>query len=1312
MTQLTLTVVNNRNMFSNQFLENILPGLPEWSQEEHIAVFWEIKKVYERERAFLTSKMKEAQIEQRFFRPIFKRLGFEFEVQEGVDTGAESPDYAFFRDRADLKTAHLDARAFYDRALAVGEVKRWEASLDSFGKDRYNRHKNPSFQIWLYLQQTKPKWGILSNGRNWRLYHEERPMDSYYEVDLVTILDTDDVEGFRYFFYLFRKEAFLPRVDEKPLLERVLQGSEDYAREVGDNLKENVYKALRILAQGFFDIPENRLDLKNEDHLALVQQNVMRLLYRLLFILYAEGKGLLGDFSYLESSYSLYKLKHEIAEKRDQGKLILPSGKAYWYRIKELVNLIDQGSEASNIPRDQFYVPAYNGGLFDPRLNEFLEGKVLGDSSLAAAIDLLARAPADRDSLGFVDYSTLDIRHLGSIYEGLLEYRLQVAGQQMVVVGKKMLWTPYEKYSQRRKRVQPFDSFTRDNRAEAGELYVATHKDERKATGSYYTPDPVVEYIVRHTLGPVLEEKWQDTLSSGKLLRDAVLSLRVLDPAMGSGHFLVGAIEFLAQKLLEAIQQDLEAGRLSEETTVGCTPDWAKREVLAHCIFGVDLNELAVELARVSLWLTTISKEKPLSFLDHRLKRGNSLIGAYLRDLAYYPPEFLERAARKVGAEQEQTELEATPFLDHLRGIVGHISTIGDETRQDIEAKKRLFQDLLQSEEYLRIKHLADIRTGIFFGPRPTKTSDAGRQYGNLTWAIMSGDRKQWEREIGSGWRRRALEIAGDKAFFHWELEFPDVFQGPNPGFDAVIGNPPYVSFGLGRVGKLERSEDLYIRSSFRSSAEYKISTYALFMELAIRLSRDGARQGLILPDSFLMGRYFSKIRTLLLDNTLVGLVHFAEDFWEAGDVGFPVIWIGKKGGPEPDDSHFSGVFAPSIESMVAGDIIERKLDRTQPLRNRRKRIRLIKDSTAELIIEKIESSQTVVSDLLSMHHGVRSKVGREKVIAKSPPSGDLRWKKGLVESNQVTRFCIEHRGDYVLIDPPLLFSGGWDPERIEVRKILIRRTGDSIISAVDQQHHYHTNALIYGNAVTNRVLWTLRYICAIFNSRLFTYYYRAITSKKGRTFPQVEIDTLEELCVPNLPTHLDRSSSLLDQTIRRLDEFINRRQKAEACTLIQELQSGPSGVLHELLVHLVSVIEGLCRQRNEASRIFLDWLQVASSSDFNEWSGKTKLQDFASGTLEELVEVLKSNEDKSQLQPHKRIEDLRVLRQNFDATMSEIRPLAERIEIVELLIDLLVYRLYGLTFEEVAIIEGCTVEDLHSKYQISIENVGGEYSP
>ncbi len=872
MNEIPRDIVDNRNLFSNYFLENILPTLPEWSDEAHRAALEDIRRKYATERRFLPD-LNEAQLEERFFRPLLRILGFTTEVQEGIHEALDFPDYALFESRGELDRAHLGTHQLYDRALGIAEVKRWDTKLDRFGRDRHNKQKNPSYQIWHYLRLTKPRWGILSNGRKWRLYHQDRPMDSYFEVDLARILEEGDDDSFRYFYYFFRKEAFVPKRELEPFLERVLHESEDYAREVGENLKQNVYQALRILAQGFFDLAANNLDITNEDHIALVHKSVMRLLYRLLFVLFGEGKGLIGGSDYLDSPYSLYRLKHEVAQKRDRGDFILPSARGYWSRLIELFNLLDKGSVALGIPEAEFYVPAYNGGLFDPRINDFLETKVVGDLYIAKAVDLLTRAPTNGGPLGFVDYSTLDIRHLGSIYEGLLEYRIRVAPERMVAIGGRLVWTPYEEYEIGHAKVKSFEAFPRDDRAEPGELILLTDRGERHATGSYYTPDYIVDYIVETTLEPVVKRKWQDARDANEPLSDATLAIKVLDPAMGSGHFLVGAVEFLARKLLEALGADVEENYIPEEEAARWTPDLAKRVVTSHCIYGVDLNELAVELAKVSLWLTTVSRDRPLSFLDHHLKWGDSLIGSRIIDLGWLPGERPEGAPGPI----------QLPFghVEKILTRIRELDEIEEETVDDIKRKEDLFLRLRESDEYRRIRLLADVHAGLSFGNFDLAQLRKG--YMELAAEAYFGDPRKWERKFGVPWAREALEEGRGRRSFHWELEFPEVFfrgetaERETSRFDAIIGNPPYE-----RVQVLNKKDPFYkpyLDSSAFHSTTGNYDLAVVFLEKGFDLLSGKGELGYIVTNKFIEANYGEGIRRIISDSdSLRELVHFGHE--------------------------------------------------------------------------------------------------------------------------------------------------------------------------------------------------------------------------------------------------------------------------------------------------------------------------------------------------------------------------------------------------------------------------------------------------
>ena len=353
---------NNRNLFSNHYLDNQIRSAPEWARSDHEAAFLDLKRIYQREAAFVGG-LSESQLEARLLRQVFAVILPEYEVQ-GATRSREFPDYAFFPDREarDRAQANKDTDSFFKGAFAIGEVKRWEAELDRFGRDRQDKRRNPSFQIWLYLQETEPGWGILTNGERWRLYRQERPLDVYYEVDLPAILAGGDDEAFRYFYYFFRKEAFLPNERGEVFLEEVLRGSANYAREIGENLKENVYRAMKVLADGFIRWPENRLDPGDSETRVRVQRSTMILLYRFLFLLYAEGKELLDlrDERYA-SSYSFDRIKKEVALRQDgpaaQG--FLPIKRSLWSDLSDLFRLIDRGSERLGIG-GLIDVPAYN----------------------------------------------------------------------------------------------------------------------------------------------------------------------------------------------------------------------------------------------------------------------------------------------------------------------------------------------------------------------------------------------------------------------------------------------------------------------------------------------------------------------------------------------------------------------------------------------------------------------------------------------------------------------------------------------------------------------------------------------------------------------------------------------------------------------------------------------------------------------------------------------------------------------------------------------------------------------------------------
>ncbi len=631
--------INNQNLFSNHYLKEILPRENEWMINAE-PPYKEIKNLFDSMHDELPS-LNEDQLRKHFLDKVFEILDFTIDVETPAigEGSVKKLDYALFKDAETLASARkqLKENAYYNIALCIGEAKRWGRPLARKLNTEVNPNEipNPSLQMSRYLWLTDVKWGVLTDGKFWRLYEREssKKLDIYYEIDLETLIYNGTVDDFKYFYLFFRADAF------PAFLDKVYKGSVDYAKAVGDELKENVYQALKIVSEGF---SKNIVGAVHEPPLQEIHDNALILLYRLLFILYAESRQLLPineNKSYTES-YSLDSLKKEITGKLGSNETIPVSTFQYWNKLKELFKVI-------NIGNKELGVPPYNGGLFGEEKHPFLEGHRLGDFYIARTIDLLSRS----NDGAYIDYGSLEIRHLGSIYEGLLEYKIKVAEQDLYPVKEKdkEIYVPihvgavHEPPKGKVIHDLPLPKNIKQNEIiKAGDIYLITDKGERKATGSYYTPNYIVEYIVENTLRPVIKDKREKVKSvlsrlqeriktvredkkadyqkefdqkKNTLLIDEILSIKVLDPAMGSGHFLVSAVDFLAHELITAMNNEPPLGALLSKTNeVKETPAsyqqkemdeedirWARREVIEKCIFGVDLNPLAVELAKLSL---------------------------------------------------------------------------------------------------------------------------------------------------------------------------------------------------------------------------------------------------------------------------------------------------------------------------------------------------------------------------------------------------------------------------------------------------------------------------------------------------------------------------------------------------------------------------------------------------------------------------------------------------------------------------------------------------------------------------------------
>ncbi|HPT20147.1 MAG TPA: TaqI-like C-terminal specificity domain-containing protein, partial [Methanothrix sp.] len=856
-------------------------------------------------------------------------------------------------------------------------------------------------------------------------------------------------------------------MDGGSFLDFVREGSVAYSQEIGEDLKENVYRAMKILAQGFLaevGAAPRTDSIPTDAVVRQVQENSMRLLYRLLFIFYAESRGLLDIDNRYYYELSLHKLKADVAERLDRGEPLLSIRYSFGESLKNLFRLINDGSESHRISREEFYIPAYDGGLFDPAKNQFLEEARIGDSFMAQAIDLLARSGQGNEK-GFVDYSSLEIRHLGSIYEGLLEYRLRVADQEMAAVKEKgrEFWLPLGEVGKRKVL----------DRAAAGEIYLATDKGERKATGSYYTPDYIVKYIVKNTIEPVIEKKKQEWLGTGRPFADYLLSIKVLDPAMGSGHFLVEATDQLARWLVSA----WETARPEEEKQKEVAEQdihWARREVVRNCIYGVDLNPMAVELAKLSLWLTTVASNKPLSFLDHHLRCGNSLIGAELDRLAVLP-----------GGQAEQTPLWGYVLKSHTDGLLKKYSLMAalpDDNLQMVKWKEEQFRQIKESELSRRLAELADVWLSTYFGNKVTDDD-----YYELQNHLSPEKFPDWAGLREKEWFTRAQALGREKRFFHWELEFPEAFQGEKPGFDVVVGNPPY--------DILIRSEQglnliNYININYRA-AEYNPNLFAIFSELAIDLAKKTGFISLIVPSMWLTNSKYTNMRNLLINHTrLLRIIDL--QFTVFKEIIPTSVFVATKADSNDDDHVSIGINKNELGKLPEeySEVLLSKLKSALP------------DGFNDFISGAQNFLKYCLSSKLDtfyiIYRGIETR-DNSKYLS-NIKRDDLD--QPILNATDVARYCCAWNGLYVRFVPKELKSNA-DANMYRLpKKVLLRRTGDSLISCVDENGYLATKNIYLLIPKTDM---SAEFLCSILNSQLMNRERIRRTRDQGQAFAQLK---------------------------------------------------------------------------------------------------------------------------------------------------------------------------------------------------------------
>ena len=810
---MSLTNAIGGALFARDFLENSVERMPEWKaldEAELDGLAADLRAVF---AGFpVSGAPNEAQTEDDLIWPVLEQLGWTEHIRQQPLSRRMTPDGLLFADaaaKAQANRAH-DAATRYGLGVALAELKRWQAPLDR----RDAGEATPATQLLGYLDRAavatdgKLRWGILTNGKLWRLYWSgaQSVSEQFFEIDLaaalgVTGLDEglfgaaadegrehDERRLLRLFLLMFRRDSFLPGPE----------GWDTFHRRAIDEGRRYQAKLAEDLSGLVFDEVFPRLaravarEALPETPPGEIRDAALILLYRLMFLLYAEDRGLLpvGDPRY--RPFALRRLRDEIGRLKNEGAEFSGIATGYWGIIDDLCRVIDRGDASVGLP-------PYNGGLFEAGRTPLLATVRLRNDDIAGVIDRLCflRGPGDRYYINFRD---LSVQQLGSIYERLLEYELA--------------------------------------RDPDGGVAVRPGMFARKLSGSYYTPDDLVGLIVRETVGPLAEarrEAFREAAEAGaqpaELRRldpaGRLLKLKICDPAMGSGHFLVNLADWLADRVLvemaeaaglaegyvsplaERIEEirntvlanarankwQVDRARLDDRHIV-------KRMVLKRCIYGVDKNPMAVELAKLSLWLHSFTVGAPLSFLDHHLRCGDSLFGLSVRKgmdrakahgagpLLNAPAQAVLAAANAVQAVEALADAEIAEVEQSAQGWA------------DAEAKTRpldRFLSLIHAFDWLDIRGKEDkAALHAFFDGR----------FGDPLQIAQDGTVPENGTEEAGRFRallERARALAEEERFLNWQVSFPGVWEHlandrPEGGFDAVIGNPPWERIKLQQV--------------------------------------------------------------------------------------------------------------------------------------------------------------------------------------------------------------------------------------------------------------------------------------------------------------------------------------------------------------------------------------------------------------------------------------------------------------------------------------------------------------------------------
>ena len=695
---------------------------------------------------------------------------------------------------------------------------------------------SPHATVQEYLNVTEHLFGIATNGLHLRLIRDSGRLIklTYLEFDLKRMLDEDKYSEFTLLFRLLHASRFPHSKSEADqcLLEKYYQNSIDAGNRIRNGLSLAVKESLVALGNGLLNQPENE-DLREayrRGELSAYELNhqLLRLIYRLLFLMVTEERDLIFDTGNesdeqrrnKEIYYRFYSLAR--LRKLSESRYIFEQQYTdLWQGLMQTFGFFESVSKGTRLG-----IRPLGSELFQHTAIQHIGKALVNNRVLLECIRNLNEFEDIKKNRVLINFRSLDVEELGSIYEGLLELA------PVITTGD-------------------------------GQQYHFTYEKggERSTSGSHYTPEDLVKPLIQHSLEYLIEERvtpfYRGKASAGETA-EKLLNLKVCDVACGSGHILLSAARRIAQEVAR-----VETGEQQPNPNAFRN---ALKRVISHCIYGVDKNPLAVELCKVALWLESHNPGKPLNFLDHHIKCGDAIVGLGQRNelengiadeafktladddkeisKAFRDKNVKERKARTTGAGQQLTlGQEVDTSVEEAMTEYKTFNQLPETTPEEIERKAKAYKKFMDGKGPTFLKAMADTQVAQFFIPKKADTKDYLMTDADFR-LILSGYKGWQDRKVA-----KAASVAFTQRFFHWFIEFPEVFN--EGGFDCILGNPPFLG-GQKLSGAYGPNFLEYIKYAYKPIGAVDLVTY--FFRKIFNLVKPGGFQSLISTNTIAQG--------------------------------------------------------------------------------------------------------------------------------------------------------------------------------------------------------------------------------------------------------------------------------------------------------------------------------------------------------------------------------------------------------------------------------------------------------------------------